>query len=66
MSTKALSYMNCVILDLMKYYSLSEEAATSAVKRSYLYEALKQNPTETMHDSVRSSADDVYAEIYAN
>ena len=66
MSAKALSYMNCVILDLMKYYSLSEEAATNAVKRSYLYESLRQNPTETMHDSVSSSAADVYAEIYAD
>lgn len=66
MSTKALSYMNCVILELIKYYSLSEEAATKAVMDSYLYDSLKQNPAETMHDSIRSSANDVYVEIYGD
>lgn len=33
MNTKALSYMNCVILSLIRRYDLSEQAATNAVKR---------------------------------
>ena len=56
MNTKALSYMNCVILSLIRRYDLSEQAATNAVKKSYLYESL--------HDSINSSADDVYYEIF--
>lgn len=64
MSTKALSYMNCVILSLIRRYNLSEFAARKAVRESYLYESLKQTPEETMHDSVNTSADDVYLEIY--
>lgn len=64
MKSKALSYMNCVILSLIRKYSLSEKDARDAVKSSYLFEALQENPVEAMHDSVNSSADDVYAEIY--
>ena len=30
MNTKALSYMNCVILSLIRRYDLSEQAATNA------------------------------------
>ena len=33
MNTKALSYMDCVILSLIRRYDLSEQAATNAVKR---------------------------------
>jgi len=64
MNTKALSYMNCVVLSLIKRYNLSELAARNAVKESYLFEALQQTPEDTMHDSVNVSADDVYLEIY--
>lgn len=60
MNTKALSYMDCVILSLIRRYDLSEQAATNAVKKSYLYELLQNEPEETMHDS----ADDVYYEIF--
>ena len=66
MTTQALSYMNCVILNLIKRYNLSELAAKNAVKKSYLFESLRQSPEDTMHDSVDTSADDVYAEIYGN
>ena len=66
MSTKALSYMNCVILSLIKRYNLSEIAARKAVKESYLFDSLRQTPEETMHDSVNTSADDVYAEVYGD
>lgn len=44
MNTKALSYMNCVILSLIRRYDLSEQAATNAVKKSYLYESLQNEP----------------------
>ena len=64
MNTKALSYMNCVILSLIRRYNLSEFVSRKAVRKSYLYESLKQTPEETMHDSVNTSADDVYLEIY--
>lgn len=64
MSLKALSYMNCVILRLIQKYNLTEEDASEAVKKSFLYESLKNYPADTMHDSVNSSADDVYAEIF--
>ena len=64
MNTKALSYMDCVILSLIRRYDLSEQAATNAVKKSYLYELLQKEPEETMHDSVNDSADDVYYEIF--
>lgn len=64
MRAKALSYMNCVILQLIRKYNLSEEDATNAVKRSYLYEVLNNDPTDAMHDSVNSSAEDVYSEIF--
>ena len=64
MNTKALSYMNCVILSLIRRYDLSEQAATNAVKKSYLYESLQNEPEETLHDSINSSADDVYYEIF--
>ena len=64
MNTKALSYMDCVILSLIRRYDLSEQAATNAVKKSYLYELLQNEPEETMHDSVNDSADDVYYEIF--
>lgn len=64
MSTKALSYMNCVILRLIEKYNMSEANARKAVKESFLYQSLQENPVDTMHDSVNSSADDVYAEIF--
>lgn len=64
MNTKALSYMNCVVLSLIRRYNLSELAAKKAVKDSYLFESLKQMPEEVMHDSVNTSADDVYLEIF--
>lgn len=66
MSANALSYMNCVILRLIEKYDLSEEKARKAVKDSFLYQSLQDNPIDTMHDSVNSSADDVYAEIFGN
>ena len=66
MNMKALAYMNCVILCLIRNYDLSEPDATEAVKKSYLYELLEQDPTGTMHDSVNSSAKNVYTEIYCN
>lgn len=66
MSTRALSYMNSVILDLIRRYNIEETEATNAVKASYLYESLQQFPEMTMHDSISSSTDDVYAEIYGN
>lgn len=64
MSTKALSYMNCVILRLIEKYNMFEANARKAVKESFLYQSLQENPVDTMHDSVNSSADDVYAEIF--
>lgn len=64
MSTKALSYMNSVILDLIRRYEIKESDATNAVKNSYLYESLQQYPEMTMHDSITSSADNVYAEVF--
>ena len=64
MGVKALSYMDSVILALIRNYRLPEEDATRAVKSSYLYESLIENPTDTMHDSINTSADNVYAEIY--
>lgn len=64
MNTKALSYMNCVVLNLIKRYNLSESSAREAVKKSYLFESLQQSPEDAMHDSVNTSADDVYSEIY--
>ena len=64
MGVKALSYMNSVILALIRNYKLSEKVATKAVKNSYLYESLIESPTETMHDSINTSASNVYAEIY--
>lgn len=64
MSLKALSYMNCVILRLIRKYNLTEEVATRAVKESFLYESLQKYPTDTMHDSVNTVADDVYSEIF--
>lgn len=66
MSTKALSYMNSVILYLIRNYKISEAEATKAVKESYLYDSLIQYPAETMHDSISSSADDVYTEMFLN
>ena len=66
MNIKALSYMNCVILNLIKRYNLSEFAARKAVKDSYLFELLQQTPEDAMHDSVNTSADDVYSEIYGH
>ena len=51
-------------LSLIRRYDLSEQAATNAVKKSYLYELLQNEPEETMHDSVNDSADDVYYEIF--
>ena len=66
LNTKALSYMNCVVLSLIKRYNLSEVSARKAVKESYLFESLHQNPEEAMHDSINTSADDVYAEVYGN
>ena len=66
MNIKALSYMNCVIISLIKRYNLSESEARKAVKESYLFEALKQTPEDAMHDSVNVSADDVFLEIYGN
>ena len=66
MSLKALSYMNCVILNLIRRYNLSESSARKAVPESFLFEALQNEPVETMHDSVNSSADDVYDEIFRN
>ena len=64
MNLQAAAYMNCVILRLIEKYNLSESDARKAVMDSYLFELLNDNPTDTMHDSVNSSADDVYAEIY--
>ena len=64
MNTKALSYMNCVIISLIKRYNLSELEARKAVKQSYLFEVLQQAPEDAMHDSVNVSADDVFSEIY--
>ena len=64
MKTNALSYMNCVILSLIRRYNLSEKAATNAVRNSFLYKSLQSDPEETMHDSVNSSADDVYYEMF--
>ncbi len=64
MSLKALSYMNCVILRLIRKYNLTDEVATRAVKESFLYESLLKYPTDTMHDSVNTVADDVYSEIF--
>ena len=66
MNTKALSYLNCVVLRLIRRYNLSELAAKKAVKDSYLFESLMQTPEEAMHDSVNTSADDVYLEIFGN
>lgn len=66
MNIEALSYMNCVIISLIKRYNLSESEARKAVKESYLFEALKQTPEDAMHDSVNVSADDVFLEIYGN
>ena len=66
MNTKALSYLNCLVLRLIRRYNLSELAAKKAVKDSYLFESLKQTPEEAMHDSVNTSADDVYLEIFGN
>lgn len=64
MNAKALSYMNCVVLNLIRRYDLTEMAAREAVKSSYLFESLQKTPEEAMHDSVNTSADDVYLEIY--
>lgn len=64
MNTKALSYMNCVVINLMKRYNLSELTAKKAIKDSYLFESLIQTPEEAMHNSVNTSADDVYEEIF--
>ena len=66
MSSKALSYMNCVILRLIEKYNLSEASARRAVKESFLYQSLQDNPIDTMHDSVNSSADDVYEEVFGD
>lgn len=64
MNMRALSYMNCVILNLIRRYNLSEESARKAVQESFLLEALQNEPVETMHDSINSSADDVYDEVF--
>ena len=64
MNIKALSYMNCVVLSLIRRYNLSEAMARKAVKESYLFESLQQTPEDAMHDSIDTSADDVYVEIY--
>jgi len=66
MNMRALSYMNCVILNLIRRYNLSEESARKAVQESFLLEALQNEPVETMHDSINSSADDVYDEVFGN
>lgn len=58
------SYMNCVILRLIRKYNLTEDVATRAVKESFLYEFLQKYPADTMHDSVNTVADDVYSEIF--
>lgn len=64
MNSKALSYMNCVVLNLVRRYNLSELAARKAVKESYLFDSLQKTPEDAMHDSINTSADDVYSEIY--
>lgn len=64
MNKKAVSYMNCVVSTLMERYDLTEIAAREAIKESYLFEALQKTPEEAMHDSVNTSADDVYLEIF--
>lgn len=64
MSIEALSYMNSVINQMIRNYHLSVEAATNAVKNSFLYESLQENPEETMHDSIGSTTEDVYAEMF--
>lgn len=64
MTMDALSYMDCVILRLIREYRLSESEATKAVKDSFLCGMLQKYPADTMHDAVSTSAEDVYAEIY--
>lgn len=44
--------------------SEGKERLERAVKKSFLYESLQIYPANTMHDSVNSSANDVYAEIF--
>lgn len=58
--------LKCDILNLIRRYNLSESSARKAVQESFLFEALQNEPVETMHDSVNSSADDVYDEIFRN
>ena len=37
-----------------------------AVNESYLFESLQQTPEDAMCDSINTSADDVYSEIYGS
>ena len=50
----------------LRRYNLSEKSARKAVQESFLLEALQNEPVETMHDSINSSADDVYDEVFGN
>ena len=49
MNTKALSYMNCVIISLIKRYNLSELEAGKAVKGSYFMSTLTTKTIEIMN-----------------
>lgn len=64
MTMDALSYMDCVILRLIREYRLSENEAIKAVKDSFLYRMLQKYPADAMHDAVSTSAEEVYEEIY--
>ena len=64
MRVKELAYMDAVIYALIQNFKLTEKDATKAVKDSYLYDSLIENPIDTMHDSVNISAENVFLEIY--
>lgn len=44
----------------------SDSDARKAVQGSYLFEAIQTSPEMAMHDSIITSAEDVYSEIYGN
>lgn len=66
LNSKALAYINCVTLNLIRRYNLSESKAKDAIKKSYLYEVLQLDPEIVLHDSIDVSADMVYFEIFGD